>query len=179
MQDSVFYTIGHSSLELDKFLQLLHNASITCVADVRRLPGSNKFPHFNQQPLKKALAAAGIKYSYLQGLAGRRNKQAIDPDINKGWQQQSFHNYADYALLDDFQKDFALLLQLGKQYRVAIMCAEAVWWRCHRRIISDHLLAAGQQVVHIIGSKVEAAQMTPFARIRADGQVIYPGEFSA
>lgn len=174
MQNSVFYTIGHSSLKLDEFLQLLQSATITCVVDVRKLPGSNKFPHFNQQPLKKALAAAGIEYCYLRGLTGRRSRQAIDPDINKGWLQQSFHNYADHALLDDFQKDFARLLQLGKQYRVAIMCAEAVWWRCHRRIISDHLLAAKQQVLHIIGSKVEAAKMTAFAQIRPDGQVIYP-----
>lgn len=176
MQHVTFYTMGHSNLELDDFLQILHDADIACVADVRKLPGSNKFPHFNQQPLQHALAAAGIRYCHLTGLTGRQGKQAVDPHLNSGWHQQSFHNYADYALQDDFKRDFARLLKLGQRYRIAVMCAEAVWWRCHRRIISDHLLAAGQSVMHIIGHKIEAAQMTPFALLTPDGQVTYPSQ---
>lgn len=179
MQEASFCTIGHSNLALEQFLQLLHNAKITCLADVRRLPGSNKFPHFNQESLKKALVADGIAYCYLDGLTGRRGKQPVDPATNMGWQNQSFHNYADYALQDEFQHGFARLLELGNRYHVAIMCAEAVWWRCHRRIITDYLLAAGHPVKHIIGSKIETARMTPFAKVSPTGQVSYPALSSA
>lgn len=173
-----FYTIGHSTLELDEFLASLHKASIECVVDVRRLPGSSRYPQFNQDALRQSLQAAGIRYCHLAGLTGRRGRQPVDPAINAGWQNQSFHNYADHALQPEFATAFAELLQLGQRQRVAILCAEAVWWRCHRRIIADHLLAAGQQVLHIMGPRTEAARLTPFARTGPDGSLSYPAENS-
>ncbi len=175
---SVFYTLGHSTLALDAFLALLHDAAIDCVADVRRLPGSTRYPQFNQEPLRQALAAAGIGYRHLTGLAGRRGRQPVDPAVNAGWINQSFHHYADYSLQPEFASAFAGLLELGRQQRVAILCAEAVWWRCHRRIISDHLLAAGQTVLHIVGNRTEQAQLTAFARISPDGSLTYPAKVS-
>lgn len=174
MTVSTFYTIGHSTLALDEFLDLLSNAAIECVVDVRRLPGSSRYPQFNQEPLRQSLQAAGIDYCHLEGLAGRRGRQPVDPAVNAGWQNQSFHNYADYSLQPEFAAALGRLLELGQQQRVAILCAEAVWWRCHRRIISDHLLAAGQQVLHIIGPRTEQARLTSFARSGPSGIFGYP-----
>lgn len=173
---AVFHTIGHSTLELDTFLELLHKAQIDCVVDVRRLPGSSRYPQFNQEPLRKALAEAGIDYRHCTGLAGRRGRQSVEPEVNGGWQNQSFHNYADYCLQPEFTAAFARLLELGRQQRVVILCAEAVWWRCHRRIITDYLLAAGQKVLHIVGNRTEQARMTDFAHVNTSGRLIYPAK---
>lgn len=173
---TVFHTIGHSTLELNVFLALLLKAQIECVVDVRRLPGSSRYPQFNQEPLRNALADAAIDYRHCMGLAGRRGRQPVDPALNAGWQNQSFHNYADYSLQPEFAAALARLLELGQQQRVVILCAEAVWWRCHRRIISDHLLAAGQCVLHIVGNRTEKARLTAFAHVDTNGQLTYPAK---
>ncbi|HLR13943.1 MAG TPA: DUF488 domain-containing protein [Burkholderiaceae bacterium] len=169
-----FHTVGHSNLDLSDFIALLGKASIDMVVDVRRYPGSRAFPQYNQQRLADALRQAGMQYCHLSGLAGRRKKQGMDPDINGAWKNQSFHNYADYALGEAFQDDLHKLVRLGKTHQVAIMCAEGVWWRCHRRIITDYLLASEHAVNHIIGSSMEPARLTDFARIGPAGSVTYP-----
>lgn len=171
---AVFHTIGHSTLELDSFLELLHKAQIERVVDVRRLPGSRRYPQFNQESLSKSLENAGIEYRHCMGLAGRRSRQPVDPEVNSGWQNRSFHNYADYCLQPEFTAAFARLLESGRQQRIAILCAEAVWWRCHRRIITDYLLAAGQRVLHIVGNRTEEARLTAFARVGTSGGLTYP-----
>lgn len=102
MAVSTFYTIRHSTLALDDFLALLSNSAIECVVDVRRLPGSSRYPQFNLEPLRQSLHAVGIGYCHLDGLAGRRGRQPVDPSVNAGWQNQSFHNYADYSLQPEF-----------------------------------------------------------------------------
>lgn|SRR5690554_2512247 len=115
-----------------------------------------------------------VLVSHLEGLAGRRGRQPVDPSVNSGWQNQSFHNYADYSLQPEFAAALGRLLELGQRQRVAILCAEAVWWRCHRRIISDYLLAAGQVVLHIMGNHSEEARLTPFAHLSSKGCLTYP-----
>lgn len=174
MAVSTFYTIGHSTLALDDFLALLSNSAIECVVDVRRLPGSSRYPQFNLEPLRQSLHAVGIGYCHLEGLAGRRGRQPVDPSVNAGWQNQSFHNYADYSLQPEFAAALGRLLELGQRQRVVTFCAEAVWWRCHRRIISDYLLAAGQVVLHIMGNHSEEARLTPFAHLSSKGCLTYP-----
>lgn len=171
---TAFYTVGHSNLDLDDFLALLESAAITLVADVRRLPGSTRYPQYNQDALADTLQRVGIQYEHFPDLAGRRKKQGVDAAINGGWNNLSFHHYADYALGLAFANALTRLIQFSATHTVAIMCAEAVWWRCHRRIIADHLIAAGYPVRHIVGAKIEDAQLTSFAKIGPARQVTYP-----
>ncbi len=168
-------TVGHSNLELDDFLGMLHGAGITDVVDVRRLPGSRKYPWFDQDPLRDSLRGAGLGYHHLLGLTGRRPRQKdVDPAVNAFWQNQSFHNYADYALSAEFASGLDEL-RTGCGTVPAVMCAEAVWWRCHRRLIADHLLAAGTEVRHLLGPGEEApATLTRGAVVGQDGSVTYP-----
>ncbi len=172
----IFYTIGHSTLKIDDFIHQLNDASINLLIDVRRLPGSKKYPQYNKQPLCESLNDAGIEYLHLTNLAGRRKQQDIDSDINNAWQNQSFHNYADYALGPEFKQGLDKVIELGASHTVAIMCAESVWWRCHRRIITDYLIAEGYEVRHIIGGRIQRAQLTDFAQPNHDGSVTYPEE---
>ncbi|WP_347266016.1 DUF488 domain-containing protein [Paracoccus sp. (in: a-proteobacteria)] len=171
-----FVTIGHSSRDIGEFLAMLGAAGVGLVADVRRFPHSRSHPVFDGARLRDELARAGIGYRHLPALGGRRGQQAdMDPGLNAYWHVQAFHNYADYALGPDFAAGFAELLALGYEQRVALMCAEAVWWRCHRRIIADHLLLSGHAVTHLLApGHSEPAQPTPGARMAAAGKVIYP-----
>lgn len=170
-----YHTIGHATLALADFVALLQAARIELLVDVRAFPRSRTNPQFNEDTLPRALAGHGIDYLHLAELGGRRGRQpGVAPEVNGAWDNESFHHYADYTLQPAFRAGLERLRALGQERRVAIMCAESVWWRCHRRIIADHLLAAGETVRHIMASHVEDAKLTPFARIGAGGSVTYP-----
>ena len=171
-----FTTIGHSNRPLDEFLDMLRDARVRLVADVRSFPRSRANPSYNIDRLPDDLARAQIGYRHFPDLGGRRSHQpGIDPALNALWRVASFHNYADYALGAAYAAAFAELLRLGGDQRLAVMCAEAVWWRCHRRIIADYLLAGGHAVTHLMGPRQsEPARLTPGAQPRPDGTVIYP-----
>jgi uncharacterized protein (DUF488 family) len=170
------FTIGHSNRSLEEFAGLLTGADIGLVADVRKAPMSRANPQFNKDTLPDALAAFGISYEHVAALGGLRGKAKTLPrDINGFWTNESFHNYADYALSEHFQAGLEHLLEQGSQRRCAAMCSEAVWWRCHRRIIADYLIARGETVFHIMGQgRLEPARLTPGAVVRSDGTIVYP-----
>jgi uncharacterized protein (DUF488 family) len=170
-----FLSVGHSSRSLDEFLDMLRSAGVGMVIDVRSFPKSRANPVYNTDRLPDDLAAVQIGYRHLVDLGGRRGRQAgVDPAVNALWRVASFHNYADYALGDAFGSALADLAQEGSDRTVAIMCAEAVWWRCHRRIIADHLLARGLSVAHLMApDRIEPARLTPGARVER-GRVTYP-----
>ncbi|HXT09244.1 MAG TPA: DUF488 domain-containing protein [Roseiarcus sp.] len=171
-----FTTIGHSTRDLDEFLEMLREAQVDLLIDVRSFPRSRANPAFNIDRLPDSLAQMRIGYRHCPALGGRRGKQSgIDENLNALWRVRSFHNYADYALGDEFAAAFAELVRIGRDQRLALMCAEAVWWRCHRRIIADHLLLNGHPVDHLMApGHVESATPTPGARKTANGKVIYP-----
>ena len=141
-----------------------------------KLPVSRAYPHFNAAPLARSLRDRAIDYEHIEALGGRRGRShAIPPDTNAFWDNQSFHNYADFAMTDEFRAGFERLVELGHARRCAVMCSEALWWRCHRRIITDYLLAAGNDVFHIVSSDVpEPARMTQEAELAAGGVLAYP-----
>ncbi len=172
-----FFTIGHSTRLVAEFLALLKAAEVALVVDVRTVPRSRWNPQYNDDQLPDTLAGAGIAYQHLPELGGLRGRQSkVAPHINGLWDNSSFHNYADYALSPVFAAGLARLRRLGHTQRCAIMCAEAVWWRCHRRIIADYLFAAGESVFHILRPHHTApAKLTAGAHVRADGTVVYPG----
>jgi len=173
---TTFFTIGHSTRTIAEFVDLLHESSVSLVVDVRSVPRSRTNPQFNRETLPETLASRQIGYAHIAELGGRRNKtREVDPSLNAFWQVTSFHNYADYALTQPFAEGFARLRDLGQRQTGAIMCSEAVWWRCHRRIITDYLIAGGEQVKHILApGHVDNAALTPGAVVRGDGTVIYP-----
>jgi uncharacterized protein (DUF488 family) len=172
-----FFTIGHSNRGLDEFVELLKSSDIRHVVDIRTMPGSKTNPQFNRETFSKALAAAGISYEHVAALGGLRKKsKTIPPEVNAFWTNASFHNYADYALSSEFH---AGLDHVIKEYEskghCVLMCSEAVWWRCHRRLVTDDLIARRATVFHIMGrGRVEAAQLTPEAVVQAGETVVYP-----
>lgn len=171
-----FFTIGHSSRSLEEFVGLLREAGIERLADIRKMPMSRSNPQFNVDVLPGALAAFQISYEHLAALGGLRGKtKALASGVNGLWTNGSFHNYADYALTEPFHAGLERLLEEGHVRRCAIMCSEAVWWRCHRRIVADYLIASGETVFHIMGEgRLDPARLTPGAVVRADGKVVYP-----
>jgi uncharacterized protein (DUF488 family) len=173
-----FYTIGHSTRPIEELVAMLREAGVTLVVDVRTVPRSRRNPQYNGDALPPALAAAGVGYEHIAELGGLRGKKRdVPPSLNGFWENQSFHNYADYAMGEDFQRGLARLRELGSSQRCAIMCAEAVWWRCHRRIITDYLLAEGETVFHIMGlGHIEPARMTEAAQRDSAGRLAYPAE---
>lgn len=155
------FTIGHSNLEFDEFARMLLAAGVEAVVDVRKLTGSKKYPWFNDDALTQHLPDRGITYTKIEGLAGRRNVSKTIPfEVNANWQNRSFHNYADHALGEEFAVALEELRRRAADTPTAIMCSEAVWWRCHRRIIADHLLAHGVEVDHIMGLKSDGASIS-------------------
>ena len=168
----MIFTIGHSTRSIEVFIDLLRDAGADFVADVRRFPGSRRHPQFNADSLARSLAAAGIGYRHFPALGGRRG-ELKGRSKHTLWREAAFRNYADYAGSGDFRAAFAALRDLAVGHRPAVMCAEAVWWRCHRRIIADYLIAAGVEVRHILDGKIETATLTPGARAEADGSVLY------
>ena len=171
-----FFTIGHSTRPLDEFVALLAASEVARVIDVRSFPRSRTNPQYNVDALPQSLAAHGIGYEHVAAFGGKRPRQkAVPEETNAFWEVEGFHNYADYALGEEFRRAFEQLLETGDRERVAVMCAEAVWWRCHRRIIADYLLAAGRDVWHILArDNVEPAKMTPAARPGPHGAIVYP-----
>jgi uncharacterized protein (DUF488 family) len=173
-----FFTVGHSTRSIGEFIELLAASEIGLVVDVRSVPRSRTNPQYNLETLPKSLSEFQIVYEHMAELGGLRPRtHDIAPSVNGFWENQSFHNYADYAMSAGFQSGLARLRELGSVQRCAVMCAEAVWWRCHRRIIADYLLIAGEQVFHILGpGKVVPASLTKVARPHPAGALIYPTE---
>lgn len=171
-----FRTIGHSTRSIDEFVGLLRQAGVAQVVDVRTVPRSRTNPQYDRDALPSSLAPFGIGYEHVAALGGLRGRRRDVPrDVNAFWRNESFHNYADYAMGGDFQAGLARLRELGRERCCAIMCAEAVWWRCHRRIIADYLLTAGAEVVHLMGpGQAEPAGRTIAAREVAPGVLAYP-----
>ncbi|HEY1864609.1 MAG TPA: DUF488 domain-containing protein [Roseiarcus sp.] len=173
-----FFTIGHSTRPTEEFVALLTAAEVKLVIDVRTVPRSRTNPQFNRDVLPASLARHGIAYKHLPELGGLRGLQRdVSPEVNAFWENASFHNFADYAISEEFRSGLRNLRELGHAARTSLMCAEAVWWRCHRRIITDYLIAAGEEVFHILGpSHVDQARMTPTARVGPDGRLTYPND---
>ena len=171
-----FFTIGHSTRTLAELVELLRSAEVSLLVDIRTVPRSKTNPQFNKDTLPTALAASDISYEHMAALGGLRPKsRTVAPDVNAFWTNESFHNYADYALSEEFSVALGGLQEEGRTRRCAIMCSEAVWWRCHRRIVTDYLIARQEAVFHIMGrGRLEAARLTPGAVIRPDETIIYP-----
>ncbi|NWN88364.1 MAG: DUF488 domain-containing protein [Micrococcaceae bacterium] len=176
MNHTVFFTIGHSNRSLAEFVKLLTENAVQQVVDVRKLPGSKRYPQFNADTLTEELSKHGIELTRSAGLTGRRNvSKDIDFAVNAWWQNRSFHNYADHTLTSEFQQALTELRDLGAEHATAIMCSEAVWWRCHRRIIADYLLANDHPVEHIMGpGQLMTAELSDGAVPQSDGTVLYP-----
>ena len=170
-----FYTVGHSSRSAAEFLATLRGHGIDLVVDVRRFPGSERNPQFDADTLAGTLAEHGIDYSHLEALGGRRSSGRTDSP-NAGWENDSFRAYADYALTEEFRSALEELLGFVPEHTPAITCAEAVYWRCHRRIVADWLVAEGHEVVNVFGpDRADEHDLTRFAEVR-DGRVVYPGD---
>jgi uncharacterized protein (DUF488 family) len=166
------WTIGHSTRSIDEFISLLKENDIKFLADVRAWPSSKRYPQFNEEALGESLTAHGIRYEHFPELGGKRKSK---PDSrNTAWRNTSFRGYADYMETEQFQKGIERLLDVAAESgATAIMCAEAVWWRCHRSLIADYLKARGVEVMHIFGAnKVELHPYTSAGRI-VDGQLNY------
>ena len=169
---NTIWTIGHSTRSLDEFLELLADHRLEAVADVRRFPGSRRYPHFDQAALAARLAEQGIAYRWIPALGGRRRARPDSP--NTGWRNASFRGYADHIGSAEFSRGLDELLRLADRLRTALMCAEAVWWRCHRSLIADALVTRGWEVRHILSqAKTDEHRLTRFAII--DGAtLVYP-----
>jgi uncharacterized protein (DUF488 family) len=171
---NTLWTIGHSNRDLADFFALLAADEIESIADVRRFPGSRRYPQFGRDTLLASLREAGLNYVHFPGLGGRRNKRSQTAQ-NAGWRVAAFAAYADYMLTDEFACAFEELSTLAQESRTAIMCAEALPWRCHRRLIADQFVARGWTVWDIVGPRqVREHSLPPFAKI-ANGQLTYPG----
>jgi uncharacterized protein (DUF488 family) len=168
------YTIGHSNHPLDAFLALVGAHALQCIADVRAFPASRRWPHFNREPLADALAARGVRYQWIPALGGRRGTARADSP-HRAWTVAAFRNYADHMETAEFATGLQALLALAADCRTAFMCAEALYWRCHRRLIADQLVVLGHQVLHIDSPTRAAAHRLPdFARV-VGGRLIYDG----
>ena len=170
---AVIYTIGHSTRPLDEFLALLHVHGVDHVVDVRRYPGSRRYPQFGREALAAALANAGVGYEHALDLGGRRVARA--DSVNTAWRSASFRGYADYMETQPFQTALAQLLDVARARPTAVLCAEAVPWRCHRQLIADALVASGEPVGHILSDATpEPHRLSAHARVLAPGRVRYP-----
>lgn len=169
------YTIGHSIRTLDELIETLQAHSIQTLADIRAFPMSRRLPHFNRESLEKTLPQAGIRYVWMKPLGGYR-KKILEDSPNVAMRNASFRNYADYMLTPDFQRAMDELLQLAERSRTAFMCAERVYFHCHRMLVSDWLVAHGHQVFHIDGpGAAKPHKLTAEARM-IEGQLIYRGD---
>jgi uncharacterized protein (DUF488 family) len=174
-RQKAIWTIGHSNRPLEQFVELLQRASVEQIADVRRFPASKAHPHFNREQLEASLAERHIGYRWFVELGGRRTKRA-SASVNTAWRVEAFNAFADYMQTEEFQASLSELMSFAESRPTAIMCAEALPWRCHRRIIADALMAQGWSVFDIVGpNQTKPHSMPEFARV-ADGEVTYPGE---
>jgi len=172
-----FFTIGHGTRTIDEFVHLLRHADVRLVVDIRTVARSRANPQYNADALPESLAPFGIGYMHLSELGGLRGRSGTVPaTVNGFWENRSFHNYADYAMSAEFRAGLNRLIALGRVERLALMCAESVWWRCHRRIVADYLMARGETVFHLMDhDRIEPATLTPQAVVQADGTLAYPG----
>jgi uncharacterized protein (DUF488 family) len=171
----IFFTVGHSTRTVAEFIALLATARIETVVDVRSIPRSRRNPDYNLDRLPQLLSDHGLRHEHVAELGGRRAKSRDVPaDVNALWDNQSFHNYADHALSNAFQLGLARLVELAAGRRSAIMCSEAVWWRCHRRIIADHLLARGHAVIHLMGATRQTPAVLTRGAVAEGDRVTYP-----
>ena len=170
-KNKTIWTIGHSTRSFEAFGLMLHSFNIKLVADIRSYPGSRKFPQFNKEALEITLPQINIRYVHLKDLGGRRK---VNPDSkNTGWRHASFRGYADYMETSAFKDGIKELIKIALKQRIAYMCSEAVWWRCHRSMISDYLKVKGWKVMHIMGvGKTEEHPYTAPARI-VNGKLNY------
>ena len=168
------FTIGHSTHSLEQFLALLSQHEMKLLVDVRRFPGSRKHPQFNRDALAVSLPQSGVGYRWIEALGGRRKTMDDAASENFGLRNESFRNYADYMATDAFQEGVKLLLEEGERRRTAYMCSEGLYWRCHRRLVSDYLMANDVAVQHIMpNGELRPHTLTTGAKI-ADGKVTYP-----
>jgi len=168
------FTVGHSNLSFEEFVSLLKEHELGLVVDIRRYPSSRKFPHFNRPVLSELLAAENIDYIWLESLGGRRHTEKDSKSINVGLKSVGFRNYADYMATDEFRRAVDELLTTAAQSRTAVMCAEKLYWKCHRRLLSDYLTSRHIKVVHILDpGKTSEHKLTQGAVITETG-VIYP-----
>lgn len=169
------FTIGHSTKSIAEFVELLRVGEVGLVVDIRSIPRSRTNPQYNLDRLPDELASWQIAHEEIVELGGLRKKSRdVPPEVNGFWINQSFHNYADHALSDEFEAGLARLFELSAERRCAIMCSEAVWWRCHRRIVADYLLHRGRAVFHLMGNdRAEPARLTEGARPRGES-LAYP-----
>ena len=161
----VIFTVGHSTKPIDVFVQMLQSFDVNAVLDILTVPRSRTNPQYNLDVLPELLAQSDILHYQIAALGGLRKKsKTVQDEVNAFWDNRSFHNYADYALSDEFEEGLRQLLELSDTKRCAIMCSEAVWWRCHRRIVADYLLIRGVEVLHIMGiGKSTRAALNPSA----------------
>jgi uncharacterized protein (DUF488 family) len=172
---ATLYTIGHSTRTLPELVQVLQAHSIATLVDIRAFPMSRRLPHFNRETLEKDLPALGIAYLWIKALGGYR-KQTRKDSPNTGLRNRSFRNYADYMLTDEFRVALAGLIEVAENSRTAYMCAERVYFRCHRMLVSDYLVAHGHQVLHIDGaSPAKPHKLTPEAKL-VGADLIYKGD---
>ena len=170
------YTIGHSTRTLEELVEALQAHRIQVLVDIRSFPGSRRMPWFAREALEQSLPAAGIEYRWMKELGGRRNKQDIESP-NTGLRNPSFRNYADYMLGEGFQRAAAEVVAMAGEERVAIMCAERMFFQCHRMLVSDYLTLNGHQVRHIVdASPTKPHRLTAEAKL-IEGRVVYPGLF--
>jgi uncharacterized protein (DUF488 family) len=167
------WTIGHSTRSIDEFIGILKSFDIEVLVDVRSFPGSRRYPHFNRERLRESLSGEGIEYVHSPDLGGRR--RAKPDSLNMAWRNEMFRGYADYMESESFGVAIESLVEVAKKRRCVVMCAEAVWWRCHRSLISDYLKVRGAKVAHIIAAnKSEEHPFTSAARI-INGELSYRG----
>jgi uncharacterized protein (DUF488 family) len=169
------YTIGHSTRSIEQFIALLAEHGVELLVDVRRFPGSRRHPQFESAALAASLAEAGIAYLHAEALGGRRSSGKSAASPNTAWRNDAFRAYADYMATPEFRRALDRLVALSAERAAAVMCAEAVPWRCHRRLITDALLARGIPVADIVGPGPAApAHLSEHAVVSADGLVVYP-----
>lgn len=171
LKDKEIWTIGHSTHTLEELIDMLHSFKIAVLADVRHYPGSRKFPHFNAENLKVSIPAHGIEYIHISELGGRR--KVLPDSKNIAWRHPAFRGYADYMETEEFKSGIRELTAIALGRRTAYMCSEAVWWRCHRSMISDYLKVNGWKVMHIMApNKADEHPYTSAATI-VDGELHY------
>jgi uncharacterized protein (DUF488 family) len=167
------YTIGHSTRSSEELLALLDEASVELLADVRAFPSSRRYPQFNRDALSSWLRQAGIRYAHMPGLGGRRTP--VEGSRNAGWRERAFQGYADYMRSNEFKQAIGELEAGARESSTAIMCAEAVWWRCHRRLIADALVVRGWRVEHLgVGERPVVHDLPEFALVDPGGEITYP-----
>lgn len=170
----IVYTIGHSTRDADELVALLREHEIKLLADIRRYPGSKRYPHFASEAMARWLPEHDVAYIHMPELGGRR--KPLPDSRNTAWRNDQFRAYADYMGTEEFRDAIDKLLSFAEQQRVSIMCAEAVPWRCHRNLVADELTRRGIEVIHTIGAgSVKVHAMNPFAQIE-DDHLVYPGE---